>query len=1668
MNTDNSKYTLYQELNRSFSEFSYSSSIPDIFNSIYEQYPNNIAIVEGNKELSFKELNFLSNKLANYILTKYKIRGKNNIGIYLNRGINAYVSMLGILKMNATYVPLDLFLPLERVSYIIKDAEIDILITSKTTNINNDLKKNVNYLVYIEDVIECEINNEDFICEITSDSPAYIMYTSGTTGNPKGVKIPHRGIVRLVKSNNYLEIRTSDSILQYAPLGFDASTFEIWGSILNGAKLIVFQKNLGTLEEIGELIVSSGVNILWLTTGLFNEMVEHNITAFGKVDFVLTGGDVVSVKHVNKLIKKYSCKVINGYGPTENTTFTTSYKVTEPIEESFVPIGKPIANTEVYVFNEEEELVDINQVGELYVAGDGLALGYVNGENSSFIKRKIFNDIERTLYKTGDLVRILPNLNLQFLGRIDNQIKVRGFRVELDEIRNKLLSIKNIKDAYIRVINESTQKQIIGYLLIKNDFELEEMNEIINKTLPHYLVPDLIIPVGEFPLKVNGKIDLDKLPLNNENNKKTLRPSTPIQHELLELYGEILKQENIEIDKSFFYMGGNSLLSMRVISKIKKIYNVKIKYEEFFENSSITQLASLINNKKSEILNINDYESKHSSNRSYLCSVGQQSLWLRHKLLPNDYSYNIVKLYELNGNLSVLKLTRAINLFLKNNQGIRTSFYENEGLIYQKIKDYNYVDIPIIDLENIIDAEVKINKMIDREVSYVFDLINEDLYRFYILKLSNERYCLILNIHHIVIDGNSIELMLKELSLYYNNENGTHLSNKAAYIDFSNTQHSKEIKLVYKKQLKFWEETLNELPKNIIFPLEKNNYLPGDISGNRLIKEIPLPLKSKLEALVKKKNTTMFMFLLTTLNILIGKLTGDKKVYIGTPVSMRNIDEKFENTIGNFVNTITLKCDLTGNHTFDSLLKMVTENTIKCFDNKDVPLEEIVKLINPKRDIHQHSPFFNVLFNYHNYEKRKLDFINVDCIERQTTSVTSRFDFSFNVVNSKDSIDLEILYKRNKYSGEFITILMDSFLELLNSILEKSAEDIETLNYISIKEKEKCISFQLGKTSPLDSKVRINNLFEEQVYKQPNNIACIFEENRITYLDLDNDAKKIARFLINNKVKEGDYVFVEISKKPLLISLILAIWKIGAIYVPLNINMPNEFKRNIIEQISNKFLVTEQKNNFDYIDESTNLINLDDESYKQLKANINDLPPLVWNEIAYVTFTSGTTGIPKGVKARHTSVVNYMQYLKNEILINSNDTVLQIPPITFDASIRDIFGTLTVGGRLILPSETEDKNPSKLAHLIESYNVTSILSVVPSFLEYIIREYKDNYKKINNCLKKIALSGEKFSKSLLDEIALYLGDSIIVINQYGPTECTLTSTYHKIKSDDHQILIGKPIQNQRLYILDENMSIVPRGVKGKIYISGVGVSDGYLNNETLNKKFFIKDPFINNMKMYDTGDIGFYHENGSIEYVGRSNRQIKIFGERIELEGIENVINQLPYINKICVLYNQNEKILEGYLTSEFEITSDQLSSDLLKMIPNNLIPSKFFQIDSIPLKENGKIDLNALKIKQYKRISGKKYLDRDMNEFELKMRDIWSEFLGGLDIGLVDNFFELGGQSILAIQVIARVKERFHVNVTVRDIFENPTIKQLCEIIKSRPKEEKVIDDFIRTIPRG
>jgi len=1651
------------EFNDTKVDYPKDKTIHELFEAQVEKTPDNIAVVFEDKKLTYRELNERANILARVLRDK-GVKADSIVGIMVERSFEMIMGIIGILKAGGAYLPIDSNYPKERIEYMLKDSESKLLLSK------NDLVENIEFDGEIIDLYnENLFNKESSNLEKINNSfdLAYIIYTSGTTGKPKGVMIEHRSLVnRLNWMQKKYPISAKDTILQKTTYTFDVSVWEIlWWSLV-GARVCMLSPNgekdpMKIIETIDKYKVTT-MHFVPSMLDVFLYCVEENRKNINLSSLVqvFSSGEALNFKQVSKFYKEFesSKKLINLYGPTE-VTIDVSYFDCDNDGKRVIPIGKPIDNTKLYILK-NNELVPIGVVGELCISGDGLSRGYTNRLELT-AEKFVDNPFEpgTKMYKTGDLARWLPDGNIEFLGRIDNQVKIRGFRIELGEIESRLLQHENIKEAAVLVKGDKeNEKYICAYVVSEKKLEELDLRGHLKETLPEYMVPAYFVELEKMPLTTNGKLDRRVLPEPNLDKILTEyeAPRNEVEETLAKIWSEILGVEKVGVNDNFFDLGGHSLKAIMLISKIHKELNKEVPLKELFKLPTIKDLSKYIESTEE---NIYSKIEKVEEKEYYEASSAQKRMYMLQQFDKDSIAYNMPGAIEIDGRIEIDKINDTFLTLIERHETLRTSFDADGEYIIQKIHQTKDIEFKIQEITANSELEVK-----DKINDFVrtFDLTKAPLLRVGIIKLNNERHILLYDMHHIISDGVSMGILIKEFGEIYGGKQKETL--KLQYKDYAVWQKKMQKTEAFKLQEEYW---LNEFKGEIPVLSMPTDYIRPQVQsfkGDELDFAIGKEHTNKLREIAKETATTMNMVLLSVFNILLSKYSGQEDIVVGTSITGRpHLD--LQDIIGMFVNTLVIRSNVTSEKSYNNYLYEMKQKCLSAYENQNYQFEVLVQKLNLKRETNR-NPVFDVMFEMQNMDISWEDMNKLNFSEFSMKTNVAKFDMAMSVIEKKDCLCLNINYSTDLYKKETVGRIKNHYLNIIEKVIENidiKIKDIEILGGVECR--ELLIDFNNNKEK-LPKNETIQKLFEEQVEKTPNRIAVLCNGVELTYEELNHKANKLARVLRRNGIKQDCIVGIAMERSIEMIIGIIATFKAGGAYIPIDVEYPKDRIKYMLENSNAQVLLTSRKYIFkddEYEKIVEHVLEMENEQIdKELDSNLEHIS----NEenLAYIIYTSGSTGKPKGAMVEHLGMLNHAMAKIKDINLSEESVVSQNSSHCFDISVWQFLASLIVGGKVVIYAKEKVVNVKEFINEIENDKVT-VLEVVPTYLGAMLDNLEEEHKELNN-LKNLLITGEALSKNLVQRWFNSF-KNVKLVNAYGPTEASDDITHYIMDRvcDYDLVPIGKPIQNLNIYIVNKDMNLCPIGVVGELCVSGIGVGRGYINNSEKTQEVFMSDPFIKEegVRLYKTGDLARWLPDGNIEFLGRKDYQVKIRGFRIELGEIENELLKHEKIKEAVVVdkaYNNGTKFICAYIVALEAINVSEIRNYLKQTLPEYMVPSYFIQIDKLPLNANGKVDRKMLpELSEGVETSSEYEAPRD--EVEKALVEIWQYVLDINKIGINDNFFELGGDSIKAIRIISKAK-KYGYFLEIKDLFKYPNIKELSENEKIRINDRVISQEVI------
>ncbi len=1665
MLTSKEEEQLTKEFNDTKAAYRKDKTVTQLIEEQAKKTPGKTAVVYEDKGLTYQELNERSNQLARY-LRKKGVGAETLVPVCVERSIEMLTAILGILKSGGAYVPIDPEYPADRIGYMLEDTGARIIVSSKASK--EKLPKQEGAEIISIDTDWEEINKEskeNLEIEIALASLAYIIYTSGSTGKPKGVMIEHGSLLNyILNSQAHYITEDEDSTGSYIHLSytFDASVTGMFMPLIAGKPVVIASTKTMNVFEDENLQKYAPFDFIKLTPShleLITEIETKDKAWFTKK--LVIGGEALHASHFNYFKEKgIEAEIINEYGPTETTVGCSTYQFStfDNQETGSISIGKPMDNTKMYITSPGGELLPAGVWGEIWIGGEGVARGYLNREeltHEKFIQDPFTKEGNQKLYKTGDIGRWQADGTIEYRGRKDDQVKIRGYRIELGEIENVLLQNEKIRQAVVLAkTNKAGNKYLAGYVTPEEKFDKEAITGWLGSKLPEYMVPTLWIEVAEMPLTSNGKIDRRALPEADPSeliSNEYVAPRNETEERLTKIWQQLLGVERVGIHDNFFELGGHSLLVMRLIWGIRKELSEEVAVKEIFIHPTIASLSTYLESRIGGHI-VQQIERQPRQGKIPL-SFSQERLWFIDQM-EGSVQYHINAVLRLNGTLNQDALEKSLQYIVNRHEVLRTVFLEEDGHAYQQIKEKDLWQLDIVDGAKYKESNAALQQYTQQLVKKPFNLSKDFMLRATLLPVSEDEHLLVVTMHHIASDGWSMGIMVKEVASAYNSISGgrsIELSPlKIQYADYSIWQRNYLQGDLLENKLSYWKNKLKGIA-NLELPTDYQR--PSVLNTKGAVKKFTLDktFSEGLYSLSQDQGATLFMTLLAGFKVLLHRYSGQEDICVGSPIANRT-QQEVEGLIGFFVNTLSLRSEVNGTLSFKDFLQQIKATTLEGYEHQDIPFEKIVEVVVKERDLSR-TPLFQVMFVLQTTaENTDVRLGNLKLSREVSLSNTSKFEITFSISENENGLQVSIEYNTNLYKEETIDRMMSHYKELLGSIIKNPEEKISKLRMLtSLEERQLLFEFNDSAVGYPHDK-NIVGLFEAQVQKTPDNIAVVFEESSITYAELNKRSNQLAHLLGAKGVKEDALVPICIERSIDMIIGLLAILKAGGAYVPIDPEYPEDRINYMLENAGSRLVVTSLLGKTKlHLTDDFGMIEMNGKDLSAIRAESEEALKIKIkpSSIAYVIHTSGSTGKPKGVMIEHRNVVRLFETDKPLYDFNESDVWTMFHSFCFDFSVWEMYGALFYGGRVVIVPPTATKDTVLFADLLLKERVT-ILNQTPSSF-YVLQDIlvtRTNHIDI----RYVIFGGEALSPAKLKPWK-QLYKNCRIINMYGITETTVHVTYQEIgwqQIENGNSIIGKTIPTLYAYILDSNQNLLPIGVAGELCIGGEGLARGYLNREDLTAQKFIKNPFINDpeARIYKSGDLGRWMPDGTIEYLGRLDDQVKIRGYRIELGEIETVALQSGLIKQAVVLARSNSgegKRLVGYTVADGKLDKPLLTSYLHTKLPDYMVPQVWVQLDYLPLTSNGKIDKKALPDPGLTEFATNEYV-APRNELESGLADIWKELLQVDRVGIHDNFFELGGHSLLVIILVSAIRKRLKIELTINEIFINPTIADFAD----------------------
>ncbi|MBA2673703.1 non-ribosomal peptide synthetase, partial [Ramlibacter sp.] len=1645
-----------------------NGTIAQLFVQQVQERADAVAVSFEGESLSYAELNAQANRLAHHLRAQ-GVGPDVLVGVRMERGLELIVALLAVLKAGGAYLPIDPSYPEERVAAMLADAKPQLVLS-------DDVLRELQPSLQSQPAADPASLG-------TAENLAYVIYTSGSTGVPKGAQLTHANVTRLMASTQDLfRFDSADVWTLFHSYAFDFSVWEIWGALLHGGRLVVVPHLVTrSPEQFLDLLVQEKVTVLNQTPSAFQQLVQadQGVDAKLALKHVIFGGEALNRATLAPWFAKHgdgTPRLVNMYGITETTVHVTWHVLDRDNDNDTAPgaIGRPLADLACYVLDDFLNPVPVGVAGELYVSGAGVARGYLHRPELTaerFIPDPFATEPGARMYKSGDLARYLPNGTLDYLGRADHQVKIRGFRIELGEIEAALTTQPGVREALVLARDDAPgDKRLVAYV-VANDAALDAtaLRKPLLARLPDYMVPAHYVLLDALPLTSNGKIDRKALPSPEMGTQATavyVEPRTPTEQLLAGIWSRTLHAERVGAQDDFFALGGHSLLATQVVSQIRDHAGVELPLRVLFEAPVLSELAARIDAQKTEAAGTPVLPlARIERNGALQLSFAQHRLWFLDQYEPGSPLYNIPIVLRLAGRLDAGAMQRALTGIVQRHETLRTIFAMQDGEPRQVVADAQAIDLPLDDLGALPeeDRESQAQAMARDEALAAFDLARGPLLRARLLKLSADDHLLVLTLHHIVADGWSLGVLLREMSELY----AAQLEQRPPvlpelpiqYADYAHWQRQWLQGAEHARQLDYWKQNLYGLPARLELPTDRPRPAVQSHRGAVMALTLPAGATAALHKLAQRTGTTLFMALAATLDVLLWRYSGQDDFAIGTPIANRTRAET-EGLIGFFVNTLVLRSRIDARASFADLLAQVRQTTLAAYAHQDIPFEQLVDELKPERHT-SHSPLFQVMLALQNAPLGALTLPGLKLQPLPNDSASAKFDLLVNAVEQGDTLELGFEYAVDLFDAQTIARMAAHFVRLLEAACADEHASIGALPMLTGEERQRIVVDWNDTAVAFPQDATLLRLFERTAETHASATALVFEDEHLDYAELNARINRLAHYLQAQGTGPDGIVAICAERSTDMVVMVLAVLKAGAAYMPLDPALPVQRLGMMLADAKPALVLAlgaTQSRAQEALAHAGGLplpVYPVDMRSDELAAfpSTNPAARAQPGNVAYVLYTSGSTGTPKGVAMTVGALQNLVTWQLADQARHAKEgaaqrRVLQFASLNFDASFQEILATLCAGDTLVLVDAARRQDMAALRRFIADAGIGRMFVPNAVLQQLSALPAPAGARAGQSC--EIITAGEQLVMS--DALVAYvreLGNAGIA-NQYGPTE-THVVTQQLLHGDPAawpaMPPIGKPIANARIHVLDAQLQPVPAGVTGELYIAGAGLARGYLNRPALTAERFIPDPFgmEPGARMYRSGDLARYLPDGTIQYTGRADDQVKLRGFRIELGEIEAAFAAMPEVADVAVRLREDrpgDKRLVAYVSARDGMQlpgTAALRERLSATLPEYMVPSAIVAMQAMPLNPSGKIDRRALPAPELPS-AGTEYT-APRNAVEEELAAIWSEVLGVPRVGIHDSFFELGGHSFLATRLIARVHQRLQAAVPLAQLFSRPTI---------------------------
>ncbi|GAA4632968.1 hypothetical protein GCM10023196_068620 [Actinoallomurus vinaceus] len=1640
-----------------------SVTLADLFEAQVARTPDAVALVYEGAGLTYAEFDARANRLAHY-LGECGIGPESRVALALPRSFDLLVAMYAVVKAGAAYVPIDSDHPVDRLAYVLADTDPVLVLT--TAGVADRLPGDAPVLILDDPEVREELARFPGTAPARAVSPgnaAYVIYTSGSTGRPKGVVVPHAGIVnRLLWMQDEYGLESGDRVVQKTPATFDVSVWEFFWPLQTGATLVIARPD-GHRDPryLAALIREEKVTTAHFVPSMLAAfLTEPEATDCTGLRRVLCSGEALSPELAARFHQVLpDAELHNLYGPTEASVDVTAWQCTP--EAASVPIGRPIWNTRAYVLDSALRPVPPGVPGELYLAGVQLARGYHDRPGLTAERFVADPYAPGRMYRTGDLARWNTHGELQYLGRLDHQVKIRGIRIELGEIETVLAGHEDVDHrAVVARPYGADGARLVGYVVAQVDDHARlavHLRALAARHLPDAMVPAAIVVLAELPLTTSGKLDRRALPEPEFAASSSRAPRTPTEEILCGLFVELLGVDGVGPDDGFFALGGDSLLAIRMVSRIRAVLDVELGVRTLFDAPTVAALAERVD------------ETRHQARPALVpvprpeqvpLSYAQRRLWFLDQFEGRSATYTMPLALRLTGGLNVDVLRAALADVVDRHEVLRTVYPQVDGEPWQVVLDDPRLELRIAETDDVVAA-------LAEDAAYGFDLASEIPVRAHLYATGPGEHVLLVVLHHIAADGWSFVPLARDLISAYAARAEGHVSAweplPVQYADYALWQRDMlgsedDPGSLIARQVAYWRATLDGLPEQLDLPTDRARPAQASYEGGRVPVEVDAELRAGLAALARRDRCSLFMVVQAALAALLTRLGAGTDIPIGTPIAGRT-DQALDDLVGMFVNTLVLRTDLSGDPTFRELIGRVREGDLAAYQHQDLPFERLVEILNPPRSMARH-PLFQVMLAFQNNPRAQLTLPGLAAEPLHLHAGTAKFDLHFVLEDDGDELSGVLEYATDLFDRETAETLVARFVRLLRAAVANPDVRVGDIDVLDTRERQRVLEEWNATDCPVPDATPVE-LFEAQAARTPDAPALVAgtlddpaTPVTFTFARLNDEADRLARHLIEEHGAGPErLIALALPRTAELVIAMLAVHKTGAAYLPVDTRFPADRIAMMIEDARPIAAVTGETTAHVLPPDLPRVrlpLRLDDSTGALARPRSRPEHP------AYVIYTSGSTGRPKGVVVPHGTVTNLLGSMAEWVPLTSEDTFVAVTTVGFDISVVEIYLPLLSGARIRLAREEEVADPVRLDRLIAD---ATIMQATPTLWQELV-----DLPGIEGL--RVLVGGEALPAGLAQAL---LNRGCPVLNLYGPTETTIWSTGAPIDAATAaRPPIGRPIGNTRVYVLDAALRPVPPGVPGELYIAGAGLARGYLGRPDLTVERFVADPYGPG-RMYRTGDLARHLPDGRIEYLGRVDHQVKVRGFRIELGEIEAVLTAHDAVSQAVAVVREDrpgDRRVTAYVVGpggrpggrpgsvgwerrglvgrEGDVDAGELRKFAGQSLPASMVPSAVVTLDALPLTPNGKVDRRALPAPEVGASSR-----GPRTPVEEVLCGVFAEVLGTASVGVDDGFFDLGGDSLLATRVVARVRSVLGVELPVRALFETPTVAGLAEAVQ-------------------